>query len=328
MSSHVINRRHLLAGIGALAAVPSATFAATTWPAGQVTLIVPVAPGGLLDLTARQMHHAWTTGIANPITSMIVENKPGAAAQLGSAYVARSAPDGSTLLVTGSSVATWKHLFPDLSFDPQKDLTQITCLCSAPHMVIVNASLPVNTVQELIKLVKSEPGRHNFGSSGVAGPTHLAGELFKLKAGIDMTHVPYAGSAPAFQDLAGNRLTAIVDTVGGALGLIKEGRLKVLGVGTEERVALFPDVPTCKEQGVDFVSGVWVGLFGPGGMAPDLAETIHARALEALGSEQSKLRFADLGYTIIGEGPAAFAKRQAAETEKWGEVVKAANIRL
>jgi tripartite-type tricarboxylate transporter receptor subunit TctC len=264
--------------------------------------------------------------LAQPIA---VENRPGGGGTVAAEAVARAAPDGHTLLMTTASTqAIAPALFPSLRYDPERDLAPVSFIARVPHVLLVPPALRVSTVPELVALLRREPGRHNYASSGIGAPPHLAGELFRMQAGLDVTHVPYRGSAPALTDLVAGRVSYLIDALPPALPFIHDGRLRALGVGTRERAALAPALPSIAEQGLpDFESYTWAALYATGGSPAAAIARLADETRRAGHSPAVATRFAELGYELVLSDPAGLAAVQRVEAAKWGEVIRRSGIR-
>lgn len=321
----VTRRAALLSVLPATAASPPAK-SQEAWPRQPVRVLIPFAPGGVPDIAARLLAPGLQSALGQPI---IVENRPGGGGIVAAEAVARAAPDGYTLLMTTASTqAIAPALFPDLRYDPSRDLAPISFIARVPQVLMVPPSLGVTTVQELVALLRREPGRHAFGSSGVGAPPHLAAELFRLQAGAEVTHVPYRGSAPALADLVAGRLAFMIDALPPALPFIREGRLRALGVTTRGRAEAAPVIPPIAEQGMpDFESYTWAALYATGGTPQGVIERLSAETRRAARAPETAERMRGLGYEVVASDPAALASIQAADREKWGAVIRRAEIK-
>ena len=248
---------------------------------------------------------------------------------MGATRLLRAAPDGTTLLM--GTVAT--HAINPLMtktppYDPRKDFTPISLLATVPNVLLVNSGVKAKDVAELIALLKAEPGRYTYGSSGIGTPPHLSGELFKAMAGVRMEHVPYRGGGPAMNDLIGGQIPILFDVLSGAAGNIKGGSVRALAVTTKERSPSFPDVPTVSESGLPgYETYTWNAVFGPRGMAPDLAERLSKEFRQIVADDQIKASFAELSAIPIGSTPQELAKQVDVENEKWAPVVLSAGLK-
>jgi len=305
---------------------PSASQAQPAYPARSVTLVVPFPPGGTTDILARllanELSQQWKQ-------TVVVENKPGASGTIFSEQLARSEPDGYTLMLTATHHVINPSLYKNLRYDTRKDFTPIAEVAAVPNVLVVNPSFPAQNVQELIAYAKAHPGKVNFGSSGTGGANHLSGELFKSMAGIDMVHIPYKGAAPALNDLLGGQIPVMFDSVPGVLQHIQAGKLRALGVTSLKRSAALPDVPTLDEAGVKgFEAMAWFGLYAPGNMPPALSKQISTDVLAALQSPQIKQQFAKQGAEPGTMSQPEFAGFVNAEIDKWAKVIADAHISI
>lgn len=299
--------------------------AQTVWPSKTVTIVVPVAPGGPLDTVARLMAEEMKAKLSQPI---VVENRAGAATQIGSEQVVRAEPDGHTLLVVGASQAILPHLYSDMRYDPAKDIAPVTLIAKGPYGVLVPPSLPVSSISELIALLKKEPGQHNYASAGIGTPPHLAAELFKMQSGVDIVHVPYTGTSRAIPDLISGRVSLFIDALGPSLGLISSGQLKILAVAARERMAILPNVPTMAEQGMpEYESATWIALYAPAATPRPIIDAIHKSVSTALKSEEITAKLRDMAYEIVVSTPEGLRDFQAAESKKNGEIIRRGNIK-
>ena len=313
------SRRTLLLA-PALAALPAR---AQNFPSRPVRLIVPFAAAGPTDAIARlvaaQLEPAW----GQPVT---VENRPGAGGSTGSAVVARAAPDGHAMLVTANSHAINPAVLRNLPFDTLTDFSTVIRLADGPFVLVVHPGLGVRSVAEFVALARARPGQLNYSSPGHGTGNHLAMERLKALAGIDVTHVPYGGAAPATTALLGNQVQAMFNNLVNALPLIAEGRMVPLAIGSEARAAVLPDVPSLTEAYPGLTAVNWYAVFGPAGMAPGLVETLNAAMARAVRAAPVAERLRGLGI-IPAAGPAAeFHRELVAEIAEWGRVARAAGI--
>ncbi len=315
----------VIAGV-AMTLACGATMAAG-YPDRAVTIVVPFPAGGTTDILARQLGNALGNKWGVPV---VIENKSGASGTIGSAYVARSAPDGYTLMVTATHhVINPTLLKKTIPYDTKKAFTSLAMVASVPNVLVVNKNFEPKTVQQLIDLAKKKPGELNFGSAGIGGANHLSGELFAHMAGIKLTHIPYRGAAPSLTDLLAGQIPMMFDSVPGVIAHIKSGDLRALGVTSAERVPQLPDVPTIAEAGVKgFEAIAMFGLYGPAGMPDDIVAAISRDVSQVLAAPDLKKKFAELGATPGHMSQPEFAKYVNDEIDKWGAVIEAADIKL
>ena len=322
----MLSRRHVLALAGVLpAAVARAQSPA--WPTRPIRMIVAFAPGGATDVLARLLSARLQTELGQPV---VVENRAGAAGIIGTEAVARAAPDGTTLLL--GSISTHAMNVPlygaRLSYDPVKDFTPIARVSTGYNLMVVHPGVPAQSVAELIALAKAQPGRLAYGSGGNGTSTHLAGEMFKTAAGVDLLHVPFRSTAPATSALLGGEIQLMFDTSVSALPLVREGRVRLLGVTAPQRMATMPEVPAVAETLPGFEMGTWNGVYAPPGTPPAIVERVDAAVRVALADPELVARFAALGTDTFYAGPAAFDAFLRREIQRWTEVVRAARITM
>jgi len=297
------------------------------YPAKPIHFIVPYPAGGPLDTVARLLGQKVAESVREPV---IVENKPGAGGNIGADFVAKSAPDGYTILM--GAVATHAinpTLYAHIPYDPVKDFAPVTQVASTPNVLVVNPSLPVSSVKEFIAYAKAHPGALNFGSGSTGSAGHLAGELFKAMSGVQMVHVPYKGAGPAMQDLIGGRIQLMFDNLASSLGQMRAGKVKALAVTTARRSALAPELPTIAESGLPgFDISTWFGVFAPGGTPRDLVQRLHDEFVKALADPAVREAMTKLGAEPVGSTPAQFAAYIRSEARKYAEVIKASGARV
>ncbi len=287
--------------------------------AAPVRIIVGAPPGGSTDTLARELARE-----LGPLLNrtVIVENKSGAGGNLAADTVAKAAPDGSTLLLSFTSHTINATLYPKLPFDPVADFTPLTMVATSPSVLVAHPGLPVNSVKELIAYAKPRPGKLNFAIGGIGSSLHLAGEAFKLQAGVYIVNIPYRGTAPAVADVLAGNVPLMFAAVGNVKSLVAAGRLKALAVTSSQRLPQMPDVPTVAETLPGFESAAWFGLFGPPKMAPDLARRISDAARAAVKSEGMRRRIENDGGTPVGNAPADFAAFVKADVPRWAKLVR------
>lgn len=300
--------------------------AAQDFPNRTITLVVPFAAGGSTDVVGRVVAQKMGDVLGQQI---VVENVAGAGGNLGAARVARANPDGYTILMgTVATHALNPLILKTKPYDPEKDFAPVSLLVVVPNVLVVNPQLPVNSVAELIELLKKEPDKYAYASSGNGTPLHLSGELFNSMTGVKMQHVPYKGAGPALNDLIGNQISIMFDNLPSSSGHIKAGTLRALGVTTKERAPSFPDVPTVAETVPGYETYTWNALFAPAGTPPEVVAKLNEAANAALKDPAVIARMKDFSATIVGSTPAELGKHVTAELAKWTPVVKSANIQM
>ena len=327
MFRHDAGRRvtALLAALFVTCAVPPA--AAQTFPTKAVKLVVPFPPGGPLDIVGRAIAKELTDAWGQ---SVIVDDKPGAGGNIGADFVAKSPADGYTVVMGALSThAVNPSLYPRMPYDARKDFAPITLVAITPNVLVVNPSLPVHSVEELIAYAKAHPGKLSFGSGSIGSAGHLAGELFKVDAGVDMVHVPYKGAAPAMQALLAGDTQLMFDNLASAMGQVKAGKLRALAVTTAERSKLAPDLQTMAEAGVrGFDISTWFGLLAPAGTPPDVIAKWNADVTKILSAPAMRERLAAQGAQAAPDTPAQFAQFIDRELVKYARIVKASGAKV
>ena len=299
---------------------------AQTWPQRPIRLVIPFPAGGPTDIVGRLIGQQMSEAFGQPV---LIDNRSGASGIIGADLVAKAAPDGYTLMVNVSVHVINPSLYAKLPYDPIKDFTPITSLAYTPTQLLVRAESQFKTVDELVSLVKSQPGKHSFASSSIGAPGHLAGELFKRAAVIDATHVPYKGSAPALTDLMGGQVTYMFDSMPSSIALVKAGKLRALAVTSEARSPSLPNVPTMAEAGYPSVTITsWYGLWGPTGMPAPVVQRIYAEVSRELALPLVRSRLSDVSAEGMGDSPDKFAAFCISEDERYAKLIKAANIKL
>jgi tripartite-type tricarboxylate transporter receptor subunit TctC len=319
--------RWLLFVAACIAATVPTLAAAQAWPAKPIRFVVPYPAGGPLDAVARLVGQRVSESVKQPV---IVENKAGAGGNIGADLVAKSAPDGYTILM--GAVATHAinpTLYASVPYDAQKDFIPVTQIASTPNVLVVNPALPVHDVREFIAYAKAHPGQLNFGSGSTGSAGHLAGELFKSLAGVQMTHVPYKGAAPAMNDLIAGNINLMFDNLASSLGQIKAGKVRALAVTTAKRSGLAPDLPTIAESGLPgFDINTWFGLFVPAATPPAIVDRLHDEFVKALNEPDVRAKMLALGAEPVGNTPAQFAAYIRSEAEKYAKLVKASGAKV
>lgn len=293
--------------------------AQTTNATAPVRILVGAPAGGSTDTMARAVAHAMGQQLGRTV---VVENRPGAGGNLAAEAVARAAPDGQTLLMSFTSHTINASLYPRLPFDPVKDFTPLTLVSTSPSVLVAPPSLPANNVAELVALAKAKPGQLNFAIGALGSSLHLAGEAFKLKAGVFIVNIPYRGTAPAVQDVLAGQVELMFAAVGNVQQHIRAGKLKALAVTSPQRLAALPDVPAMAETLSGYESSAWFGLFGPAKMAPDLMRAWSDAARAAVQSPEVRRRIEAEGATAVGNSPQEFGRFVVADIARWREVVK------
>jgi tripartite-type tricarboxylate transporter receptor subunit TctC len=313
---------HVAAGASLVPAVRAAS--ASDYPTRPVHLIIGYPPGGSADMTAR-LTSQWLSEKLGQ--QFIVESRPGAATNIATESVVRAAPDGYTLLLAAPANATNVALFAQLNFDFMRDIEPVAGVIRFPDVVDVNLSVPVHSIPELISYAKANPGKLNFASSGIGSTLHVAGELFKMMAGVDIVHVPYRGGGPALVDLMGGRVQLMFDNLPTSLEFIKAGKLRPLAVTTAARSEVVPDLPTVADFVPGYEASAWYGIGAPKGTPSEIVDRLNKAINAMLADPAAKARFTELGASLLPGSTADFAKLIADETEKWGKVIKFAGIK-
>jgi tripartite-type tricarboxylate transporter receptor subunit TctC len=326
--SHCRTHALCVAALSAISmfAAPAAGAAEGSFASKPVRLVVPFPAGGSTDLIARQLGQRLSETWGQPV---IVENRAGAGGVIGSEFVARSAPDGYALVMGSVSThAIIPHINAKLSYDPIADFTAITEVARFPSMLVANSALPVKTVKQLVALAKQRPGQLTYASNGEGTNSHLAGEMLKAAAGIDLLHVPYKGAAPAIADVIAGHVAMMFTGVANGMSHVKSGRLRAIAIASMERSPSLPDVPTIEESGVPGVDvTIWLGLWGPKGMPPELVTRLNTDIAAALKSPKVRELFAAQDAQGVGSTPAQFTTRVRDELARWQRIVRAAKIK-
>ena len=309
----------IIAATFALSLLPG-TAAAQAWPSKPVKIVVPFVAGGATDVVARLLAQKLTEAWGQ---SVVVENRAGAGGNIGADVVAKSPPDGYTILMTSGSIVTANpYIYKAMPFDPAKDLVPITNVASGPQVIVVNSGVAAKDLREFIAMAKAAPGKVNYGSAGVGTQTHLAFENFLYSAGADMTHVPYKGEAAVITDLMGGQIQAATPNLGAAMGFIKDGKLRALAVTSRERNPQLPDVPAASEVIPGFENAGWFGLMAPAGTPKEIVDRIHRDSARILTSEEFRGKLAQQGMVPVANSPADFAAAIRDESARWARVVK------
>jgi tripartite-type tricarboxylate transporter receptor subunit TctC len=299
---------------------------AQTYPNKPIRLIVGFPPGGSTDITARLVGQKLSASLGQPL---VIDNKPGAGSNLGAEIAAKAAPDGYTLLMCTIANSINYSLYKDLYYDLIKDFAPVTQTTSMLSFLVIHPSLPVRSVKELIALAKSKPGELNYASSGVGNSPHLAGEMFKMMAGVDMVHIPYKGTGPELNDLLAGTVKIAFETTPAVLTHVKDGKLLALAVNSAKRTPLLPNVPTMSEAGVPgFEMTSWNGLAFPAGTPKEIITRVYQETLKAIQIPEVREKLSSLGADPVGSTPEQFAAFIQAETKKWAKVIKDANVKV
>jgi tripartite-type tricarboxylate transporter receptor subunit TctC len=321
-----IRRRRFLQLAATAVALPTVSRLAhaQAYPSRPVRMIIGYPPGGSADITARLTGQWLSERLGQPV---VIESRPGAATNLATEAVVRAAPDGYTLLLVAPANAINATLYDKLSFDFIRDTAPVAGIIRFPNVVVVNPSLPIKTMADLVAYAKANPGKLNMASSGNGSTIHMSGELFKMMTGINMVHVPYRGGAPALTDLIAGQVQVMFDNVPTSAEHIKAGRLRGLAVTSTARSEVLPDLPTVAEMLPGYEASAWYGLSVPKGTPTEIIERLNKETNAILADPKAKARFAELGASLLPGSPAEFGKLVADETEKWGKVVKFAGAK-
>jgi tripartite-type tricarboxylate transporter receptor subunit TctC len=314
---------HLAAGAAALPAL-SRIATAQTYPTRPVRWIVPYAPGGPSDIVARLIGQWLSERLGQPLA---IENRPGAGGNIGTEAVVRAPADGYTLLAVGTNNAFNATLYQRINFNFIRDIAPVAAFIRAPLVMEVNPSFAAKTVPEFIAYAKANPGKINMASGGNGTVGHVTGELFKMMAAVDMLHMPYGGGAPALTELLSGKVQVMFDTLPTSIGYIKAGKLRALAVTSATPQEVLPDIPTVGDFVPGYEASGWQGIGAPKNTPAEIIDRLNKEINTALADPKMKVRLADLGATVMPGSPADFGKHIAAETEKWGKVIRAANIK-
>ena len=322
-------RRGLLISLTAAAcaaALPAPAMAQAAYPTKPIKLIIPFPPGGSTDIVGRLL----AARLAEPLgQSVVVENRGGAGGTIGAAEIARAAPDGYTIgIATVSTVGTAPNIYPKLAYNPVKDYAAITNIASVPGVIAVNPSFPAKNFAEFIKLIKDNPGKYNYASSGVGGVGHMGMELFKLQSGIEISHIGYRGAGPALTDVLGGNVPIIWDNLSSSLPYIKTGKLIPIGLAFDRRIPQLPDLPTFGELGMkEYDAATWYGLVAPAATPKEIIKKIHDEAVKIINTDDFKARLLDSGAFPVGDTPEHFAETIRKEGAKWKEPARVADVK-
>ncbi|MDD0837334.1 tripartite tricarboxylate transporter substrate binding protein [Curvibacter sp. HBC61] len=320
---HVLS--HALGGAAALALPSVQAQSSGAWPNKPIRLIVPYTPGGFTDQMARLVQNGLQTRLGQ---SVLIENKPGAGSMIGVDAVAKSAPDGSTFGVVIAAYAANNSLYPKLPYDARKDLTGVSLMGISPLVAAVPLDAPFKTAQELVRYARANPGKVSYGSSGNGSAVHLTTELFKQQTGAFMVHIPYRGAAPALTDLIGGQIQLFFDAATGLINMGKQGKVRLIGVASEQRLPALPDLPTFIEQGFkDFTGSTWAGVIAPAGTPRDILRRMSEEITRIVRSEEMRPRLEAMGTFPAGGTPEEFDAFLVSENAKWGKVIRTGGIK-
>jgi tripartite-type tricarboxylate transporter receptor subunit TctC len=306
------------------AAVPPA--AAQTYPDKPIRIMAPFPPGGLVDVLARALGEEMSKSLGQPV---IIENKPGAGGNIGADVAAKAAPDGYTLLMTSPGIQSINQfLYKSMPFDPEKAFVPISMVADMSMLVVVHPKTNIKTLNELIAFARANPGKLNFGSAGIGTTGHLGQELLMHVGKMKFTHVPYRGAAPSVQDLIAGQIDGVVDNPPTVLPHIAAGTITALAVAAKQRLAVLPNVPTAAEAGLPgWEASSWFGLVAPAGTPPEIVKRLHTEVAKAMRAPMMQ-RLSERGMRMVGDSPEEFGRFIVAERKKWGEIIKAADIKV
>src|SRR5215467_4499856 len=318
-------QRFALAALFCVAALAPSALGAQSYPGKPLHLILPYVPGGIIDTAGRNLALRLSESLG---VSVVPENRPGAGGMVGADVVARSAPDGYTVLLTDPALVSNPTLQPDVPYDLFKGLQAVSIVGSSPAVIVASLKLPVNTLPELIAYAKDNPGKLNFASAGIGTAPHLAGEMIKLRTGIDMTHVPYRGIGAAYPDVMSGKVQLAFSSIAGAVPFTSDNRVRALATTRSVRSAVYPDVPTVAESGLPgFDVDLWIGIYGPAGLPPEVLAKLNGEINKVLQHPELKAAFAKIGIAPRGTSPEQAAAFTRAEYEKWKKVIVEGKIK-
>ena len=320
------HRRQFLQLAASIAALPAVSRIAWAqpYPTRPVRVIVPFAPGGGADIVARLMGQWLSEQLDQPF---IVENRPGAGGNIGTEAAVKAPADGYTLLLVAAPNAINATLYANLNFNFIRDIAPVACITREANIMVVHPSVPARTVPEFIAYAKANPGKINMASAGNGSAPHMSGELFKMMTGVDVSHVPYRGAGPALTDLLGGQVQTMFPSMSSSIEYVRVGKLHALAVTTTTRSEALPDIPTVSEFVPDYDASAFYGLGAPKNTPAEIIDKLNKKVNAVLADSKLKTRFADLGSTVLALSPADFGMLIADETEKWGKVIRAANIK-
>lgn len=320
MNHITLDRRCLprLAGAGCAVAASPFALAADPYPSRPIRIVVPYAPGGGTDVVGRALAQAMSKELGQPI---IIDNKAGGGTVIGSDLVSKSPADGYTLLMTTSAIAINASLVKNLPYDTEKGFSQIALICHGPNVLVVRADSPFKTLQDIIKAAKEKPGKLNYASSGNGSAVHLAAELLKSMAKVDLTHVPYRGAGPAYTDLLGGQVDMLFGTAGGVNKFVETGKMRAIAVISKERSGAYKNVPAVAETVPGYVAEVWYAVFAPGGTPPDVLNRLNGAIRKAAEAPDYRERLKNEGLTVAVNTPKEMTAFMRAEEQRWRKVV-------
>ncbi|MGY8527531.1 Bug family tripartite tricarboxylate transporter substrate binding protein [Paracidovorax citrulli] len=312
--------------LSALGSAAHAQGDASAYPSRPVTIVVPYSPGGTTDIVARLAAQYLSESLGK---SFVVDNRPGASGTIAAGLVAKAAPDGYTLLANEVGQTATPALYPNLKYDPVKDLAPVTLIAETPVVLAVTPKLPAQSLKELLAYGKAHPTELNYGSGGAGSGPHIAGELFKQVSGIPVTHVPYKGSGPAITDLMAGQIQLLASAAPTIAPHVVSGKIRAVAVAGPRRVPTLPDVPTAAEAGLpNFQFSIWFGLAAPRGTPPEIINKLNAELQKMLQQPAIRQKLSAAGADPVGAGPEAFGKRIASETKQWGDLIRKSGIKL
>ena len=318
-------RRFTLAAAAAASSLAVPAFAQTAWPSKPIRIVVPYTPGGFTDQMARLVQIGLQTRLGQPV---IIDNKPGANSLIGVDAIAKAPADGTTFGVVIAAYAANTTLYPKLPYDPQKDLTGVSLMGVSPLLAAVNINAPFKTARELIDYARANPGKVSFGSSGNGSAAHLTTELWKSLTQTYMIHIPYRGAVPALTDLMGGQIQLFFDAPTGLINQGKAGKVRLIGVAGDKRLAAAPDVPTFIEQGfAGFTGSTWAGMLAPAGTPRDIVKRMSEEVARIIKSDETRAKLDAMGTIPAGSTPEEFDAFITAETAKWGKVIRTAGVK-
>lgn len=313
-------RRALVVALAALGCAVAGAQTASAYPVKPIKIVVPFPPGGTTDVLARMLGQRMTAAWGQPV---VVENKAGAGATIGADFVAKSPADGYTLLMGAAHHTIAQNVYSKLPYHLGRDFVPVSVIAMVPNMVVVNAAVPAKTIEEFVALAKSQPGKLNYGTAGAGTAHHLIGEMFKLRAGVDLMHVPYKGSAPAVSDLVGGQVQVMFDTVTSGLPQVKGGKTRALAVTTAKRSSAMPDVPSLAETVLPgFDVGTWFGILAPAGTPAAVVEKIHAEIEKMVNAPDIRKQLLEMGAEPVGNTPSEMSAQIKSELETYEALAK------